>query len=1258
MRAADVLQRITRWLGAAAAALAGAPTLAQVAPPLYLGATGVPQSTLTTSSPTAATLPNYDPSRDSFAGLLVQKGGSGANESDGTKYQRWLGPTGGTVLSGPLTLKIWSAMKDFNTSKRGSVTAFLRECDSAGNNCSLIDSATLTLTPWSGGASTWVERTIDFGTVNHTVQSNGNRRLELKIIVDNNSDDDMWFAYATTGYPSVLGGSCGPTFTVTSTSNSGAGSLRQAITDANACPGLNTIAFNVTGTGCVSGVCTIAPTSGLPAVTDPVIIDGWTQPGWISAPVIEINGNGAGSGVHGLDITAGGSTVRGLIINRFGSGNGIRLRSNGGNTVKGCYIGTNAAGTAAAANDHGIYVDGVGNNTIGGTTAAERNVTSGNLRTGIYLINGGASGNLVIGNYSGVNAAGSTTLTNGWDGISIEAGAANNTIGGTTAAERNVLSGNSGRGIWIDGASTTGNVMRGNYIGVAANGSTVVGNTQEAVYINAPGNTVGGTASGAGNVLAGSSGSYDGVYVQSGTGNSILGNSIYGNGGLGIDLGTNGVNANNGTKNASLANAGMDFPVFTSATLSGSTLTVAGYVGSAANQSTFANARVEVFIADTTAVGNGEGRTYLGFLTTDAGGNFSGSIAGVSGITTGTTRLTATATDASNNTSEFGPNFVVSAAAATVGGFNAFESTTAAGAISGVIKTKVAGSAFSLSLVALNAGRTAVETSFTGSVTVELLDASNNSGALNATTGCRSSWSTIQTLSPNPAFAAGNNGRINVGFSQANAYRDVRVRVTYSSGGTAVIGCSTDNFAIRPASFASLQASDSTDGATGTARVLNNGSATSGVVHRAGRAFTVQASAVNAGGSVTIGYSGTPALGIASCAQPSGCTAGTLSGSLTGASGAVTGSATYSEAGVITVNLDDASFAAVDAADSTLAERTIATTSAATFGRFVPDAYRLSWSTSPTLAAALCASGPSRQPIMFAGQNFGFGAAPVVLATPVNASGAVLANARPRYAATAAAASFAASGTSLAFTSSVSAASVAHAATSTVSFTGSGFRFERGNTPVASFVPTLALTVTLSDSTETGTAGNSAIGHEAPLTLASVPFEGGPMRFHFGRIALRPAYGDVRQPLVVPLEVQSFNGTGWVALPDIGSCVVAAATDFAYVAPTGALSSGGSFNCATRVSGSVITTGGRAQIVLPRPGASDVLQPAAVTLRLNVGAASGLSCAGATPVAPTTSGLSWLSVQDGSGNFGADPAARVTWGRRQDSYLQLRERFD
>ena len=98
----------------------------------------------------------------------------------------------------------------------------------------------------------------------------------------------------------------------------------------------------------------------------------------------------------------------------------------------------------------------------------------------------------------------------------------------------------------------------------------------------------------------------------------------------------------------------MDFPVFTSASLSGATLTVAGYVGSAANQSAFAGSRVEIFQADQNATGNGQGQTYLGDLTTNASGNFSGSLT-VSGLALGD-YLTATATDTNGNTSEFGPN--------------------------------------------------------------------------------------------------------------------------------------------------------------------------------------------------------------------------------------------------------------------------------------------------------------------------------------------------------------------------------------------------------------------------------------------------------------------------------------------------------------------------------------------------------------------------------------------------------------------------
>jgi hypothetical protein len=144
------------------------------------------------------------------------------------------------------------------------------------------------------------------------------------------------------------------------------------------------------------------------------------------------------------------------------------------------------------------------------------------------------------------------------------------------------------------------------------------------------------------------------------TGAGVLGNSIFSNGTIGIDLVANGVTVNNGTKNAGLPNYGMDHPVFISANLSGTTLAIDGYVGSAANQATFANARVEVFTSDDDATGYGEGRTYLGFLTSDANGNFSGSLDVTGkGLNSGD-KITGTATDGSNNTSEFGPNVLVS----------------------------------------------------------------------------------------------------------------------------------------------------------------------------------------------------------------------------------------------------------------------------------------------------------------------------------------------------------------------------------------------------------------------------------------------------------------------------------------------------------------------------------------------------------------------------------------------------------------------
>jgi len=342
--------------------------------------------------------------------------------------------------------------------------------------------------------------------------------------------------------------------TIVNTNDTGQGSLRQFLANANAMSntglaqagrtaGIESAIFMISnGTSAPGlraslnyfsgGVATLSPASPLPTVTDLVILDARTQPGWASVPIIEINGTGAGGGANGLTLSAGNSTVRGLVINRF-SLSGILLTTNGSNTIEGNYIGTNAAGTAPAAN--------------------------------------------------------------GQQGISIN-GTSGNRIGGTTAGAGNLLSGNGTVGVGVSGA---------------------------------------------------------------GTGNAILGNSIYGNTGIGIDLGLNGVTANDGAKTAGQPNLYMDFPVFTSTFLNGSTLTVTGYVGSAPNQATFAAARVEVFKSDNDPSGYGEGRTYLGFLTTDASGTFSGALA-VSGVAAGD-RITGTATDGSNNTSEFGANVTVTA---------------------------------------------------------------------------------------------------------------------------------------------------------------------------------------------------------------------------------------------------------------------------------------------------------------------------------------------------------------------------------------------------------------------------------------------------------------------------------------------------------------------------------------------------------------------------------------------------------------------
>jgi CSLREA domain-containing protein len=282
------------------------------------------------------------------------------------------------------------------------------------------------------------------------------------------------------------------TFTVNSTADPGVGvcdvaecTLREAINAANATPGTDTIAFNIPSTG----PHTIQPTSALPTITDPVIIDGTTQPGFAGAPIIELDGSLAGAATNGLSITAGGSTVRGLVINRF-SQNGISISLKGNNLIEGNFIGTDVTGSVDLGNGlSGVFLQFSLNNTVGGTEPGAGNLISGNI-SGIFLGNG-ATGTQVQGNFIGTDVTGTVALGNG---SALVISADNNTIGGTTLDARNIISG----GIGIGGQ---GNQVQGNFIGTDVTGTVALDSNVTGVSITGSRNTIGGTEPGAGNVI-------------------------------------------------------------------------------------------------------------------------------------------------------------------------------------------------------------------------------------------------------------------------------------------------------------------------------------------------------------------------------------------------------------------------------------------------------------------------------------------------------------------------------------------------------------------------------------------------------------------------------------------------------------------------------------------------------------------------------------------------------------------------------------
>ncbi len=421
----------------------------------------------------------------------------------------------------------------------------------------------------------------------------------------------------------------GATYVVNSANDPGDGTcdaaectLREAINAANGSALKDAIHFNIPGAGLHS----IIPLTALPAVTDAVVIDGYTQPGASPNTLamgdnavlrIELNGNGAA--FAGLTFLAGGSTVRGLIINRFngnGPAYGIALHTGGGHVIVGNWIGVDATGAEDMANSRGgIYMDNSAGNIVGGTSPADRNVIVGAGNTAIFD-QGVGGGHIIEGNYIGTNAAGTAALARG--GIWLVS--PDNRIGGTEPGAGNVLSTGGGvPGIFFVEEGASGNTVQGNYIGVTADGTAALapgGGSAGISMQRAGGNLIGGTEPAARNVIASVNG---GILLfgspSSGAGNTIQGNYI-GTNAAGTALLPSGGSAGAGVRIEGIGNTVLGGTAPGAGNVIGGFSTGVMFYGSLPGNVVQGN-RIGTNAAGTAALPNNEGMLFAGFSSDD-----------------------------------------------------------------------------------------------------------------------------------------------------------------------------------------------------------------------------------------------------------------------------------------------------------------------------------------------------------------------------------------------------------------------------------------------------------------------------------------------------------------------------------------------------------------------------------------------------------------------------------------------------------------
>jgi hypothetical protein len=628
---------------------------------------------------------------------------------------------------------------------------------------------------------------------------------------------------------------------------------------------------------------------------------------------------------------------------------------------------------------------------------------------------------------------------------------------------------------------------------------------------------------------------------------------------------------------------------------------------------------------------------------------------------------------------------------ANPGAFNTFEATASTTEILGRIFTKLTGTSFTLSVVAIsNNARNAAPS--TNQLTVEIINSSGTPGAFSAATNCWSGWTSVQSQTVG-APVGWTSGRVDVTINApTQAVRDARIRVTQA--GTGLIGCSTDRFTVRPAAF------------TVSSSANNNGSG-AGTTIKTGANFSITAQPVRGDlvTSITVGYDGTPSLDNSKVVGSPN--AGTIGGSFSAAAGgAATGSSFfYSEVGNFGLNADavfDSGFASVDQPNDCTADFSNAlvggkygcsfgniavaqTTGSSGFGRFIPDNFAVSLNTAQF--SSTCGT------FSYVGQAFSYSTAPVITVTARNGTSNGLTNVTTknyagaymkitnasltpatqagRYSrfdalgsgATPALDTSALNQVNGPITFDPTIGSFTNGVGALTFNSGGGLAFARSTTtPAAPFSADIALALNVIDSDGVAYAGNPA-SFGAATAGNGIAFSGGNNAIRYGRVRILNGSGPTTVDVPITLRTEYYvSAASGFTTNTADNCTSFIPKNFVLfghqpsLTTTNMVSPTGATNGNVSISGSLAAGIANLKLLKPSPA---VTTPGAVKICLDLDSAPGVgdtSCQAATPANQSYLQGPW----SGSSNFDKDPSAQMNlglFGAQPRNFIFFRENY-